>query len=393
MAWEGPRPGATLTASPLPTPMRTLALAALAVLLALPATAQRLDLIGVVELPTIPRPGAGEPRPEGSIGIPDVVGGSDVWAYTAPDGSEYAIMGNVEGIAIVAVPSLEVVAQIDGPTADAPFYWRDIKTYGSFAYISTEAYGANEGLQVIDLRGLPHRAEEIAVLRGQDDRLVSSHNLSIDTVTGYAYMLNSDGNEIIVIDLRDPIRPVDIAAVPVPDSHDVFARGDTLYVAEGRAPTFSMWDMSQKTRPELISRVSVPQPGYVHNIWPTDDGRFALTTEETVDKTVKVWDLTDAENPTLIGDWLGTSRLAHNVQIDGDYAFVSHYASGVYILDITDIANPVEVARFDTYPDNDDAAFYGNWGVSMPTPGGYLYTSDLEGTLTVLKWNPGAPSM
>ena len=374
--------------------MRFLALAALAALLAVPASAQQLDLIGTVELPTIPRPGADDPDdPEREVGIPDVIGGSDVWAYTAPDGSEYALMGNVEGIAIVAVPSLEVVAQIDGPTENAFFYWRDIKTYGSFAYVSTEAYGPNEGLQVIDLRGLPHHAEEVAVLRGQDDRLVSSHNLSIDTETGFGYMLNSNGTEIIIIDLSDPLRPADIGSVPVPDSHDVYARGDVLYVAEGRAPTFSMWDVSNKANPTLISRVNVPSPGYVHNIWPTDDGMYAMTTEETVDKTVKVWDLSDPENPTLVGDWLGESRLAHNVQIAGDYAFVSHYASGVYILDITDILTPTVVAQYDTHPENDDAAFYGNWGVSMPTASGYLYTSDLEGTLTVLRWDPGAPNL
>ena len=302
-------------------------------------------------------------------------------------------MGNVEGIAIVAVPSLEVVAQIPGPTQDAPFYWRDIKTYGSFAYISTEATGPHEGLQVIDLRGLPHHAEEIAVVRGENDRLVSSHNLSIDTATGYAYMLNSNGNGIVVIDLSDPIHPVDVAEVPVPDSHDVYAHNDRLYVAEGRAPTFSVWDMADKANPVLLSRVTVPSPGYVHNIWPTEDGLHVLTTEETVDKTVKVWDISDLENPTLVGNWLGSSRIAHNVQIAGQHALVSHYASGVYILDISDIANPVEVANFDTHPDNDDAAFYGNWGVSMPSPSGYIYASDLEGTLTVLKWTPTAPTL
>ncbi|MEM0961223.1 MAG: choice-of-anchor B family protein [Bacteroidota bacterium] len=374
--------------------MRSLAIAALAALLVVPASAQQLDLIGTVELPTVPRPGADDPdEPEREVGIPDVIGGSDVWAYTAPDGSEYALMGNVEGIAIVAVPSLEVVAQIDGPTENAFFYWRDIKTYGSFAYISTEAYGPNEGLQVIDLRGLPHHAEEVAVLRGEDDRLVSSHNLSIDTATGFAYMLNSNGNEIIVIDLSDPLNPVDVAAVPVPDSHDVYAHNDRLYVAEGRNPTFSMWDMTDKQNPVMIGRVDVPNPGYVHNVWPTEDGRYALTTEETVDKTVKVWDLQDPDNPTLVGNWLGESRLAHNVQISGNHAFVSHYSSGVYVLDISDIANPRVVAQYDTHPENDDAAFYGNWGVSMPTASGYLYTSDLEGTLTVLKWDPNAPSM
>lgn len=370
--------------------MRTFLLAALAALLAAPAGAQHLELIGTVEVPTIPRPGAdteGPPEP-GQIGVPAIVGGSDVWAYTAPDGREYAIMGNVRGVTVVAVPSLEVVAHIDGPTEDAPFYWRDIKTHGSYAYVVSEARGPSEGLQVIDLSGLPERVEEVAVVRGENDRLVSSHNLSIDTVTGHAYVLNSDANEIVVLDLSDPAAPREVGAVGVPDSHDAFARGDTLYVAEGRAPTFSVWDMSDKAAPVLMGRVAVPNPGYVHNVWPTDDGRHALTTEETVDKSIKMWDLSDLENPSLIAEWLGPSRLAHNVHVQGDYAFVSHYASGVFVLDISDRENPVEVAHHDTFPDNDAAAFYGNWGTTPPTPGGYVYASDLEGTLSVLRWTP-----
>lgn len=350
--------------------------------------AQSLDLIGTIELATIPRPGADQLDQVEGIGIPDVVGGSDVWAYTAPDGSEYAMMGDLNGIAIVALPSLEVVAHVVGPNENAPFYWRDIKTYGPFAYVTTEAYGPNEGLQVIDLRDLPRGAAEIAVIRGMDDNLVSSHNLSIDTIEGFAYVLNSDGTQIICLDLSDPLAPAQVSSVAIEDSHDVFARGDTLYIAEGRAGTFSVWDMSDKSNPTLMKRVSIPSPGYVHNIWPTDDGRHVMTTEETADKTVKVWDLSDLENPDLVGEWLGESRLAHNVHIQGRYAFVSHYSSGVHVVDIEDPASPVEVARFDTHPENDDAAFYGNWGTIPPTPAGYVLASDLEGTLTVLKWTP-----
>ena len=368
--------------------MRLFFLAALAVLLVAPASAQTLELIGTVEVPTIPRPGAGEDRPEGSVGIPDVVGGSDVWPYVANDGEEYVIMGDVQGLTVVAVPSLEVVAHIDGPTQDAPFYWRDIKTYGSFAYVTTEALGDYEGVMILDLRRLPHHVEVVGAVRGEDDRLVSSHNLSIDTVTGHAWVLNSDGTEIVGLDLSNPVAPVEVGAVQVEDSHDVFARGDTLYIAEGRSPVFSVWDVADKANPVELGRVAVPNPGYVHNIWPTDDGRHVMTTEETADKSVKMWDISDMENPTLVGEWLGASRLAHNVHIQGDYAFISHYSSGVYVVDVSDPANPVEVARFDTHPENDDVAFYGNWGTTLPTPGGYIYASDLEGTLTVLKWDP-----
>lgn len=360
----------------------------LALLLCFSVHAQSLELIGTVELTNTPRPGAGEMQHDGGIRVTDTVGGSDVWGYTAPDGSEYALMGELNGIAIVAIPSLEIVARVAGPNERAPFYWRDIKTYGSYAYVAAEAYGESEGLQVIDLSGLPNGVEEVAVVRGTDDQLVSSHNLSIDTVTGHAYVLNSDGTKIVCLDLNNPAEPTEVAAVSIEDSHDIYAHDDVLYIAEGRAGTYSIWDMSDKSSPTLISRVSVPSAGYVHNIWPTDDGQNILTTEENVDKTVKVWDISDLENTELVGEWLGASRIAHNAHVQGDYAFISHYSSGVHVLDIRDLTNPVEVARFDTHPEHDDAGFSGNWGAIPPTPGGYVYASDLEGTLTVLKWAP-----
>ncbi|MDX1438997.1 MAG: choice-of-anchor B family protein [Rubricoccaceae bacterium] len=352
------------------------------------AQAQSLDLVGTVELASTPRPGAEEMQHDGGIRVTDTVGGSDVWAYTAPDGSEYALMGDLNGIAVVAVPSLEVVAHVAGPTENAPFYWRDIKTYGSYAYVATEAHGESEGLQVIDLSGLPDSVEEVSVIRGTDDRLVSSHNLSIDTVTGHAYMLNSNGTEIVCLDLSNPVEPVEVAVVGIEDSHDIYAHDDVLYIAEGRAGTFSIWDMSDKANPTLLNRVAVPDAGYVHNIWPTDDGQYILTTEENVDKTVKVWDISDIANPELVGEWLGASRIAHNAHIQGRYAFISHYSSGVHVLDISDLTSPVEVARFDTHPEDDAPGFSGNWGTIPPTGGGYVYASDLEGTLTVLKWTP-----
>ena len=361
--------------SPTATVMPRRLLLAAALVLAPAVQAQSLDLIGTVDLPAI---------------VTDSLetGGSDVWGYVANDGSEYAIMGDIEGVSVVAVPSLEVVAQIPGPTEDARWYWRDIKTYGSFAYVTTEATGRSEGLQIIDLRGLPHHAHEVAVMRGPGDALVSSHNLSIDTVTGHAYVL--DGNEGIVwaLDLADPIAPVVVGRLDVGDVHDVYAHDDVVYVAEGRQPRYTIWDLSDKAAPVLLSRIDVPNAGYVHNIWPTDDGRHVLTTEETAEKTLKVWNVEDPQNPELVGEWLGANRIAHNVLVQGRYAFVSHYTAGVYVLDLADTAAPAVVAHHDTYPKHDDVAMDGNWGATLPSPGGYVYGSDGTGQLTVLKWTP-----
>ena len=330
-----------------------LSLLTLAGVIFAPVQAQHLDLIGTVDLPAIDT---------------DTLetGGSDVWGYVAGDGSEYAIMGEIEGVTIVAVPSLEIVSRIPGPTERARAYWRDIKTLGNYAYVVSEAYGQSEGLQIIDLSGLPASAEEVAVYRGENDELVSSHNLSIDTETGHAYVLNSNGSVVHILSLANPTAPAMVGALTVGDVHDIYARGDTVYVAEGRQPNFTIWNTADKANPELLSRVTIPASGYVHNIWPSDDGRYVFTTEETAYKSVKVWDISDLDNPTLVGEWLGVSRLAHNILIQGNRAVVAHYTSGVYVLDISDVEHPTELAHHDTYQRNDDVAMDGTWGATLP---------------------------
>ena len=338
------------------------------------ASAQNLELIGTHQFRTT------------SFGGDDAqqVGGSDVWAYTAPDGSEYAIMGVLDGFAVVSIPSMEVVAHVEGPVEDDVWYHRDIVVRGHYAYTVTENLGTNEGLQIIDLSGLPESVELVAV---HTEGTVSSHNLDVDRETGYLYVLNSENNGIVIVDVSDPENPHNVGTFELPDVHDIHARGDVLYVAEGRNTTFSVWDVSDKSNPELLVRVPIPDGGYVHNIWPSDDDNYLITTEETTDKTVKVWDISDPKNIELVGEWLGENRLAHNVHIQGRYAFFAHYTGGIIVVDISDPAHPVQVAQYDTTPDDDEPGFRGTWGTTVPSPGGYIYGSDISGQLTVLKFN------
>ena len=347
-------------------------LLALSLLLAGTASAQTLTFVGEVALPTL-NGGA--------------TGGSDVWPYTAPDGAEYALMGDETGVAVVAVPSLDVVAHIDGPSqGDRPYLHRDIKTYQGHAYIVTECVGGDQvGLQVVDLSGLPDAVAVLPAVAGQGGRMVSSHNLTLDTAAGFAYVLNSGGSGVVAVDLADPAAPVDIGQILSGQVHDVYAHDDRLYVAEGTRDTFSIWDVSDKQAPVMLSRTVIPNSGYVHNIWPSDDGRYALTTEETTNKTVKVWDLLDVTDPQLVGQWLGASQLAHNVHVTDRTAYISHYTSGVSVVDFSDPANPTEVASYDTYPADDSPGFRGAWGATLPTASGYIYVSDIEGDLTVLR--------
>jgi hypothetical protein len=154
-----------------------------------------------------------------------------------------------------------------------------------------------------------------------------------------------------------------------------------------------MYDVSDKMNPQLILRHTIPSSGYVHNIWPTDDGRYAVTTEETGFKTVKIWDVSDPGSVTLVGEYLASCNLAHNVHVLGDLLYISHYESGVTVVDISNPEAPVEIAAYDTFLRGEGPNFRGTWGAYPFTQNGFFYASDIEGYLTVLQLDTVATSV
>jgi LVIVD repeat len=76
---------------------------------------------------------------------------ANVCGWTAPNGSEYALVGTSKGMVIVDVtnPAAPVqIVQIPGPDNNE----REIKTYSHYAYITSEGGGS---LQIMNLSGLP----------------------------------------------------------------------------------------------------------------------------------------------------------------------------------------------------------------------------------------------
>jgi choice-of-anchor B domain-containing protein len=335
----------------------------------------QLQLVGTIFFPADPN----------GCSSSDTTGGSDVWGYTASDGSEYAIMGVRDGVAVVKVPEMQVIGVVPGPKNFDCYYHRDIKTYSHYAYVVNEMTGTNEGMMIIDLQYLPDSVHFVKSYVANSQK--TSHNLSIDVATGYAYVLRSNGFGLRIISLADPENPFDVFAFDTGRIHDVYTRNDTMVISEGNSRRFSIWDVSDKDLPNKLATFVPPSSGYAHNAWLSDDGRYVMTTEETTGKTVKMWDISDLNNISLVGEWLGASQLAHNTHIKGNYAYISHYKSGIHIVDISDPTNPAEVARYDTYPQNDNSGFAGCWGAYPFTRSDYVYASDMNGKLTVLKFS------
>jgi choice-of-anchor B domain-containing protein len=310
------------------------------------------------------------------------IAGTDCWGWVGPDGTEYAIMGVEEGIAFVNATTLQKIQIIPGP-GPCGASWRDIKTYRHYCYAVSECSGTNQGMMIIDLQYLPDSVHYVGSFIGGGH--VTAHNLTIDTATGFAYPSGS-GNGIRVVSLADPEAPVEYPTVQLDYVHDAFARNDTVWAAEPSTSSYSMWDLSDKNNAQQIVRWSVPGGGYAHNIWPSDDGRYAVTTEETPQQTVKIWDLQNLSNIQLRGQYLAASELAHNVHIRGNYMVLSHYESGVVVVDFSDPDNPTEVAAFDTFPEGESGGFEGCWGAYPFTPSGHVYASNLDGHFFILQF-------
>jgi choice-of-anchor B domain-containing protein len=316
-------------------------------------------------------------------------GGSGGWGYRAPDGTEYALMGIFGGIAVVNTAAKTVVGVIPGPQSGcSPYFWREMRTYSTYAYATSECTGTNAGLTVINLTNLPASISHVGSFPVDGVSLVTSHSLSIDTVNGYAYLEGNGvlNNAIRIHNLANPAAPVYVASFgPAGTIHDCQANDDTVWIAEGNSFSFSVYNTANKLAPVLIQRVSIPASGYVHNIWPSDDRQYAVTTEETVGKTVKIWDISDYGAVSLVGEWLGNNNFAHNAYWIGDRLYLSHYESGLYIVDVSNPAAPTTMLQYDTWGTENPADNHGAWGAYPFTNNGLFYATNIDGKLIVTK--------
>ncbi len=313
--------------------------------------------------------------------------GSDIWGYTSPSNVDYAIFGTGVSIAFVNATTGVVVDEVPTPGCS----WQDIKTFGQYCYVVTEC-GSN--IQVIDMQFLPDSVSWVNTVQvspaSAGVTITSSHNLSIDTISGFLYAegFGASGwtnRNIFVHHLTNPATPSYLTGFGsiTQSIHDMVANNDTVFVADGAVHSFSVWDLTDKSAPQLLSSWIPPGGGYAHNIWPNRDNTIAVTTEETSFKTVKFWDIQDLNNVQLLGQYLAPGGLAHNAQVKGDTVYLSHYESGMRVVDFSDPTNPKEIGVLDTWP-TEFPGFNGCWGMYPYSPNGFIYGSNMDGKLYIL---------
>lgn len=307
---------------------------------------------------------------------------ANICGWTSLTGQEYALLGGSKGLIIVDVTNPDApaqIVQIPGPDN----LWKEIKTYGHYAYITSEG---GQGVQIVDLSDLPsanlqyHHYMGDGPIAGQ---LNTIHALHIDVNKGFLYAFGSNlvGGGAVVLDLNaDPYNPTYAGEFSsLQYVHDGFAENDTLYACHIYDGIMSIVDMSDKGAPQVLGTVETPLK-FTHNAWLTGDHRAALNTDERSGSYLTSYDVTDPSDIRELDRMQttpGSGSIVHNVHIRNDWAISSWYTDGLNIVDAHRPINLVETGRFDTWPGSGDG-FDGCWGVFPFFPSGTIVASNIE---------------
>ena len=314
---------------------------------------------------------------------------SDIWGWVDSLGNEYAIVGTNQGTSIFSLvnPSQPVEVFFEQGMHSI---WRDIKTFGNYAYVTTEA---SNGLLIIDMSTLPSDTNLTTYYYNGPTNASweRAHNLYIDD-RGYAYIFGANrGNKgCIILDLnQDPTQPVEVADINNWYVHDGMAKGDTLYLAHISDGFFTVWDVSNPSVPVMLGQHNSPG-AKCHNAWVSDDGDYLYTSDEISNGFIGEFDISDLTNIQMIDEIQtdpGQNIIPHNTHFLNNYIITSYYTSGVVVHDVANKGNMVEVGTFDTSPNFSGDGFYGCWGVYPWLPSGLIIASDIEDGLYVLQPN------
>jgi choice-of-anchor B domain-containing protein len=317
--------------------------------------------------------------------------GSSCWGWTSPNGTEYAIIGLTTGTSIVSLANPANPVEVQFITG-ASGWWREMKVYDNHLYIGSDNSGAT-GVQIVNLLSLPNAPVTTFAPYLGGTQLRRVHTVTLDEEGGFLYLngTNLYSGSVLIFDLKtNPLSPTYLGKTQTRYTHDSFVRNDTLWTADINSGIFSVYNVSNKTAPVLLATQSTPN-NYTHNIWLSDDGRTAFTTDETSNAYVTAYDISDLTDirelyrfyrrPTA-----STGVIPHNVHIKNDYGVTAYYSDGVNIIDTHRPENLIEVGHYDTYIST-SAGFHGVWGVYPYFASGIIIASDIESGLWVFQPN------
>lgn len=316
---------------------------------------------------------------------------NEIWGYAA-DNREYAIIGTTSGTHIFDVTdpeNSELIHFIDAALTGGSVVHRDYHDYQGYLYIVCDE-GAST-LQIVDMSGLP---ETVEVVYDSNALFSRAHNIYIDESKGMMYA-GGGSQQLSVFSLENPTSPTLVLNCQQDFPgwsqagyiHDLFVKDGIAYCNAGGNGMF-VADFNDMDNPVFVgSLTDYTDSGYNHSGWLSDDGQIYALADETHGMRIKILDvsdLTDINEIALIANGVNTNSIVHNLIFKDNYLHISYYYDGYYVYDMTDPANPVLEAFYDTCTIPNATAYKGAWGVYPMLPSGNILVSDMQNGLYIL---------
>ncbi|MBE2226385.1 MAG: choice-of-anchor B family protein [Ignavibacteria bacterium] len=272
---------------------------------------------------------------------------SSCWGYESA-GREYAVFGWLRGTTIFDITdedNIREVAFLPGKQSG----WREMKIYNNYLYVVSEA--DSSGIQIVNLKNLPDRIDTVRTYFFEGYK--RAHTISQNG--RYLYINGGNYREggIVVLDAGvNPEKPVKLGEWQTDYVHDCRVVNDTIWACNPLTGRVTAIDSKDKSNLKTItSWVNGANP-VPHNCAVTADGKYLYVCDENFSYPgkLKIWNISDKNDIIFENEWSvnGSNESVHNIDIFGNYAFLSYYGEGAKVLDITDPVNPVEIASIKT---------------------------------------------
>lgn len=331
----------------------------------------------------------------------------DVWVFEGVDGRDYAYIGTffydwmkVWDVTDPGAPVLTDSLQLDARRIN------DVKIHDNnrLGIVTREgASSRRNGMVLLDLSEPAHPT----ILSEYTETLTGGvHNVWIVSDLDLVYAVHNGTRAVHVIDISDPTAPTEVGRWGIDNEqrslHDVIVQDGYAYV--------SYWDDGvvtldvgagthggTPTDPAFVSRYKYPI-GNTHVAWR--HGKYLFVGDEIfpagwdADKPIEargyihVLDMTDIDNPVEVAKYEVPEAGAHNVWAEGDRLYVGYYQAGLRVLDISgELRGDLyeqgrEIAVIKTTDENTTTPNWPmTWGAQIFK--GKIYTSDLNSGLWI----------
>ena len=195
--------------------------------------------------------------------------------------------------------------------------------------------------------------------------------------------------DLRLIDVSNPAAPIEVGryAVENPVDEDSFPHDVHVVIRDGREIAYlNYWNAGLRildtTDPGAIVELGAWDLDGVpsHAGWPFEQGgrHYYAHGGEGYDQGLTILDVTELAAPVAVGRYQSRAGISiHNVEVRDGIGYIAYYLDGLRVVDLSDPSDPIEVAHYDTVsPGQERALFQGAWGVRLE--GDRLFLSDMQ---------------